>query len=31
MNEAQVATLETVHRELDLTVGKRLALGFGAR
>ena len=30
MNEADVATLEPVNRELDLTIGKRLALGFGA-
>jgi signal transduction histidine kinase len=30
MNQAQVATLDPQKRELDLTVGKRLALGFGA-
>jgi len=30
MNESEAIDLEPVHRELDLTVGQRLAVGFGA-
>ncbi len=30
MTRAETATFEPVDRELDLTIGKRLALGFGA-
>ena len=30
MNEVEAIEIEPVHRELDLTVGQRLAIGFGA-
>src|ERR1043166_657110 len=30
MNEAEIQAVGPVHRELDLTLGQRLAIGFGA-
>ena len=30
MSEAELSQIEPVHRELDLTLGRRLTIGFGA-